>query len=127
MACDDSRLSHGGRIRVVDRVLPLNVSVILTIFSACSDVKWERASGMQERVLVAMAGVTSSSSVMVGNLQRAINGMSPGMLFRVTLLCTNGVALMLSFAVGLRDVMIPGASVMRGMVMMEESSIPFVV
>ena len=60
---------------------------------------------------------------MVGNLQRAINGTPPGVLFPVTYLCINGIALMLHLAAGLRDVMIPGTSVMQGMVMMRELSI----
>jgi hypothetical protein len=52
-----------------------------------------------------------------------INGTIPGVLFRVTLLCIRGAFLRVRFAVGLRDCIIGGASVIPGMVSMGVVSI----
>ena len=45
-----------------------------------------------------------------------ISGRPPGVLFLVTRRCTRGLSYSLRFAVGLRDCIIAGAFVMRGMV-----------
>ncbi len=74
---------------------------------------------MCDRVRVATAGVAWASSV-AANLVRCINGTPPGVLLCVCHLCTKGVSLMFRFAVGFRDAIMPGASIMHGMVMMGE-------
>ncbi len=99
-----------------------NVSVIVNTFSACCNTNLVRAIGMRNRVRVATASVVWASSVAV-NLVRHINGTPPGVLLCVCRLCTEGVSLMFCFAVGFRDAIMPGASVMRGMVMLGELSI----
>ncbi len=48
--------------------------------------------------------------------RRVIIGNPPGVLFRVTRRCIRGFSFSLRLAVGLRDCIIGGASVMRGMV-----------
>ncbi len=96
-----------------------NVSVIINTFSACCNTNLVRAIGMRDHIRVATAGVAWASAV-AANLVGCINGTPPGVLLRVCRLCTKGVSLMFRFAVGFRDAIMPGASVMRGMVMMGE-------
>jgi hypothetical protein len=71
-----------------------------------------------------MAGMALSSST-VGRCILEINGTLPGVLILIICQCTIGVVLIFRFAIGLRDTMMPGASVMRWMVMMGESLITF--
>jgi hypothetical protein len=54
--------------------------------------------------------------VVVSLARRVIIGNSPGVLFLVTRRCIRGFSFSLRFAVGFRDCIIGGASVMRGMV-----------
>ena len=56
------------------------------------------------------------SSLVVSMARLVISGRPPGVLFLVTRRCIRGLSFSLRFAVGLRDCIIAGASVMRGMV-----------
>jgi hypothetical protein len=89
---------------------------------ACCKTSRDRAMGIADRVCVAMAGVTLSSS-MVGRHVRFINGTPPGVLFLVTRKCVTGVILIFCFAMGLLDAMMAGTLVMHRRVMIGVSSI----
>ncbi len=79
---------------------------------------------MAKQVLVATGGVTSStSSIVLGGCACTITGTAPGVLFCVTLRWTTFVVFTFRLAVGSREVMIAGASVMRCMVLM---GVPFI-
>jgi hypothetical protein len=56
------------------------------------------------------------ASLLVSLACLVISGNPPGVLFLVTRRCSRGLSFSLRFAVGLRDCIIAGASVMRGMV-----------
>jgi hypothetical protein len=67
------------------------------------------------------------AAVVVSFARRVIIGTPPGVLFLVTRRCIRGVSFSLRFAVGFRDCIIGGASVIRGMVSIGVLSTPFVV
>ena len=67
------------------------------------------------------------AAVVVSLARRVIIGNAPGVLFLVTRRCIRGFSFSLCFAVGFRDCIIGGASVMRGMVSIGVLSTPFVV
>ena len=78
-----------------------------------------------------LRGGLSSTTLLLGNISKtgAINvgaGTIPGVLFLVTLLWSRAVFFTVLFAVGFRDCMMFGASVIRGIVSMGDSSITFV-
>ena len=56
------------------------------------------------------------AALWVSLTRRVINGNPPGVLFHITRWCNRGVSFSILFAVGLRDCIIAGASVMRGIV-----------
>ncbi len=56
------------------------------------------------------------AALWVSLTRRVINGNPPGVLLRVTRRCNRGVSFSILFAIGLRDCIIAGASVMRRIV-----------
>ena len=79
--------------------------------------------GLPALFLVAKRLVGSSGGASGTGCTLLIGNTPPGVLFRVALLCILGIDFRTHFDVGLRAYMIGGASVMRGMIMMDVTSI----
>jgi hypothetical protein len=98
---------------------------------ACLVTNRDRAIGIRERVRedipfdggAMVSSDAGTSSTIGGKGARVIKGTPPGVLFRVFRRCTNGVVLMLRFAVGLCEFIMAGALVMRGIVLIGDASI----
>ncbi len=100
----------------------LNVVANVNALRACCDTSLNHAIGIADRVPVVTACVTSSLGT-VGRSVHLIKGTPPRVLFLITWWWTTGVVLIFCFAVGLRDVIIAGVSVMQSRVMIGVSSI----
>ena len=118
----------------VNASLLATFSCIVITFSACCVTILCRAT-LGIGWTVAVGGVTAASvvdatiagcirsnlrspcaSLVVSLAHRVIIGNPPGVLCLVTCRCIRGFSFSLRFAIGLRDCIIAGASVMRGMV-----------
>ncbi len=100
----------------------LNVAANVNALRACCDTSLNHAIGIADQVPVVTACVTSSLAT-VGRSVHLIKGTPPRVLFLITWWWTTGVFLIFCFAVGLRDVIIAGVSVMQSRVMIGVSSI----
>ncbi len=117
----------------VDATLLATCSCIVITFSACRvTIRCRALLGIGWYVALVGVPTVLGGEAIVGQIRidlrspcaslvvsmacLVISGSPPGVLFLVTRQCIRGLSFSLRFAVGLRDCIIAGASVMRGMV-----------